>query len=486
MALPGQSFKRVVVLVLDCGATMQQRIRGNPPIDNYAGEFETASSSVDSAASARTSSLSSASVSTTASSLHHAAPGVHSHRTHTAGNWDSETDEPVTSNTSAFAVMKRAALEYVQRLAATSARTDVGVVCFGGARTNNSLMDLGDQEGGADGGYRNVEEACKPEAASWKAVRAVEEAECSNAKSDAVDGIVVAVNMVEKQYGPKLAQNDVCFLLFSDCRATLADSDDVLPVLEHLNHLGIRVQLILVDGSFGCSTSTLRLPLQSSDESVCRQLPAFEPLAQLCTTLIPIKSFLASPAVRLFSPPLKRLSTKCRVNLTISSGFQIPVYVFVKVRKENLPTVRKRVFLGVQSAAGRTRIRSPSSASDSSDALQSPSKGETGDLLWRDLRVHRFYFRANDPDRNPVRLADQKSQAKFPWLSEHGEKSDNGGTPDVKGGRGESGESVQRLHAYRYGKQLVAVTSIEQEALKEKTVAGLVALGVARLDDIQR
>lgn len=111
---------------------------------------------------------------------------------------------------------------------------------------------------------------------------------------------------------------------------------------------------------------------------------------------------------------------------------------------------------------------------------------ESSDTLWRDLRVHRFYFRANDPDRKPVRLADAKSQAGLFFRYAGGEKSDGAGGRDVGGGRAEAGDSLQRLHAYRYGKQLVAVTMIEQEALKEKTTAGLVTLGVARLDDIQR
>lgn len=205
MALPGQSFKRIVVLLLDCGATMQQPIRGDPRQYEHGDAFFPSPSFSASVTSSSTRFVSPASVSTVASSLHSAAPDLHSRRTRTAGDFSSRNDDHVASSVSAFEVMKQAALAYVQHLAASSARTDVGVVCFGSRRTSNSLAAPGDGDG-PDGGYRNVEEACQPEPASWKAVRAVEKAEGSNATSDALDGIVVAVNMVEKMYGPKLTQ----------------------------------------------------------------------------------------------------------------------------------------------------------------------------------------------------------------------------------------------------------------------------------------
>ncbi|CBZ55180.1 hypothetical protein NCLIV_056045 [Neospora caninum Liverpool] len=398
------------------------------------------------------------------------------------------------SSRSSFHAMKRAALVYVQRLAATSAKVDVGVVCFGSCRTNNPLAipggqpgDEGDEE---DDGYRHVDVAVQPESASWKLVKAVEEIENSDHRSDAIDAVVVAVDTVEKTYGPKLAQNDVSFLMFSDCQSRPAAPEDIPAVQERLQSLGIRMHVIVVDGSLPEYPPILSPPSTASLDRLPSPVhPTLPSLARLASTLIPLRSFLASPFLRAFFSPPKRLSTKCRVNLEISKAFVIPVYVFVRTRKESLPTFRKRVFVGSSCSQSATRRRTESSLPRGDAAVASDEVLRRGEKLteneedgWRDVKVDRFYYRANDPDRTPVKYGEQDKKRPDGISILGRDESEDEGTPK----RDAAGGYVHRLYAYRYGKQLVAVSAVEQQAFKEQTEAGLVVLGVTRRDGIQR
>ncbi|PFH34214.1 Ku70/Ku80 beta-barrel domain-containing protein [Besnoitia besnoiti] len=489
MALPGQSFKRVLVLLLDCGVTMQQPLRGDLPAASYALEAATAPAFPPPSVGA---SLASASMSTVASRGHPlSAP---SPRGDSAAPF---ADMPPPSS---FRAMKNAVLVYVQHLAATSAKLDVGIVCFGSAKTNSPLAAPQEGSEGAaedDPGYQHVDVSVQPSSASWEHVRAIETLENSDNRSDAIDGVVVAVDTVEKVYGPKLTQNDVSFLIVSDCRSTLPAPEDIMPVRDHLRRLGIRTYVLLVDGALPAYPPVFRLPLSSSSRVeptllAPHTLPSLAPLALLASTLVPLRSFLTSPFLQLFFTPRKRLSTKCRVNLQISDAFSIPVYVFVKTRKETLPTLRKRVFVGRSASQAAKRRKcdfafaSSEPAEEDDAATLEGDLAETGDA-WRDLKVQRFYYRANDPDRKPVRLGDQGRGKQFEGISLFG-GADDSDQEDRRhaGGDKASGELVQRLYAYRYGRQLVAVSAVEQQALKGRTTAGLVVLGVTKRDVIQK
>nr|PIL98442.1 Ku70/Ku80 beta-barrel domain-containing protein [Toxoplasma gondii COUG] len=484
MALPGQSFKRVIVLLLDCGATMQQTLRGDFS-DALVAQTEALSSSFASSGGASSPSPLSKKADSTPSQVPLSPDSVPS---------ISAADR--SADLSSFHAMKRAARAYVQRLAATSAKVDVGVVCFGSCRTDNPLAPVeGDIQpgdtGDAEEGYKHVEVSLRPESASWKLVQELEKVKNSANRSDAIDGLVVAVDMVEKTYGPKLSQNNVSFLVFSDCQSSPATPEDIPAVRDRLEVLGIRVHFIIVDGSVPTHPGIWRPGDPSArlnQHFVSPLRPALPSLSLVASTLIPLRSFLASPFMTAFYPPPKRLSTKCRVNLEVSKAFLIPVYVFVRTRKEPVPTLRKRVFVGVSRPATRRRTDSVPREDTPGDAFGAEkTRNDQGehDEDWRDLKVERFYFRANDPERTPVKLGEPDTRQRD-GTSIFGRPDGSSEDERAPGAGGDAGVHIQRLYAYRYGKQLVAVSGVEQQAFKQQTTAGLVVLGVTRRDSIQR
>jgi len=205
---------------------------------------------------------------------------------------------------------------FVQQKLLFAPKEEVGIVLFGAATTSNELQ--------ADG-YENVFVARGGlmDAPDIETLRFLEKAKAEAQESDAVNGLIVAIDLLIKRTEGKKYSRSIH--LFTEAGSAVAGDEDLLSCGAQLESTHTKLKVTLVGSTPGADGD----------------LGAWSSFAKGCSQVELVSLAAAARSCGLFARvPEQR--AKVRVNLQVSDDLSIPVGVFSRTQAAKLPTLKKR------------------------------------------------------------------------------------------------------------------------------------------------
>jgi len=201
----------------------------------------------------------------------------------------------------------------LQQILLFTPKHEVGVVLFGATETKNDLMEDGYQ-------YVFVARDSVIDAPDIAMMRFILAERQGGEKSDAVDGLIVSLDLLIKRTAEKKYQKTI--RLITNCSAVAAGDPDLGECVRQLEATDTRLQVTLVDAATAGGG-------------------AWTSLANTCghVELVPLERATSESAVCV--RPVEQRA-KVRLQLVVSPEVQIPVGIYSKTTAARLPTLKRR------------------------------------------------------------------------------------------------------------------------------------------------
>eukprot|EP00916_Digyalum_oweni_P026353 GHVL01043283.1.p1 GENE.GHVL01043283.1~~GHVL01043283.1.p1 ORF type:complete len:317 (+),score=59.32 GHVL01043283.1:30-980(+) len=243
---------------------------------------------------------------------------------------------------SAFEFAKEAILLYMQQKMVVSPKHEISIVGYGCSSTENKLAS-------ESPGYENVVSFCEPPSPlTFHTVGHIKSnMESSSNRSDLLDGLIVGQDILNRHTKGKTYNRQI--MIFTDGRTPIESPEDFQPVSDNIKETNVSLSII----GFGFANDEDQSQAFKDSQRGCTESILSKFVNSVDGIIVPSGSIL--DALHEFHKRQVAQVSKCRCELTIGTQLAIPIWVYLKTKKETLPSLKKRSRVGSNGSVKMSR-----------------------------------------------------------------------------------------------------------------------------------